>query len=430
MKFPHFHFQKKRSQGENFQKKKFDLPDFIIRKSRAIEKVFIVMVLISAVMAPFVEVNYDLTEYLPDSVESRQGLNIMEETFGYPGTARVMIKDVTLYEAKAYKDRLEKVDGVDRILWLDTGTNVFSGEGFIDYTSIDQYYKDDCAVMDVIFEEGDTSKKTSAAIDDMKEITEQVAQEFPDKRYIIFDTDVDYSLGDLSNVYSMSYKQNECAFLAGVLAASLTTSDVEYANEDAVIGFVGARDTAVVINDSAVGYIQGAQFVNPDIKVMVSYVGSYVDSATAKELALTQYSSGADCVFVAAGPASVGVIEAAAESQKYVIGVDSDQALAYEGQEEANYIVSSAIKNVGDSLVDAVKKDMAGELPYGEYQILGLEDGVVGLADNDIYQSIVPEDIQTAVNEARDQIISGEIEVNTAYGMDEATLSGIISSAQ
>lgn len=171
MKFPHFHFQKKRSQGENFQKKKFDLPDFIIRKSRAIEKVFIVMVLISAVMAPFVEVNYDLTEYLPDSVESRQGLNIMEDTFGYPGTARVMIKDVTLYEAKAYKDRLEKVDGVDRILWLDTGTNVFSGEGFIDYTSIDQYYKDDCAVMDVIFEEGDTSKKTSAAIDDMKEIT-------------------------------------------------------------------------------------------------------------------------------------------------------------------------------------------------------------------------------------------------------------------
>ena len=171
MKFPHFYFQKKRSQGENFQKKKFDLPDFIIRKSRAIEKVFIVMVLISAVMAPFVEVNYDLTEYLPDSVESRQGLNIMEDTFGYPGTARVMIKDVTLYEAKAYKDRLEKVDGVDRILWLDTGTNVFSGEGFIDYTSIDQYYKDDCAVMDVIFEEGDTSKKTSAAIDDMKEIT-------------------------------------------------------------------------------------------------------------------------------------------------------------------------------------------------------------------------------------------------------------------
>lgn len=265
---------------------------------------------------------------------------------------------------------------------------------------------------------------------DMKEITEQVAQEYPDKKYIIFDTDVDYTIGDLSNVYSMSYKQNEGAFLAGVLAASVTSSDMEFANEDAVIGFVGARDTAVVINDSAVGYIEGAQFINPDIQVLVSYVGSYVDSATAKELALTQYSSGADCVFVAAGPASVGVIEAAAESQKYVIGVDSDQALAYEGQDEANYIISSAIKGVGDSLVDAVKRSLNGELPYGEYEVLGIEDGVVGLADNEIYQTVVPEDIRAAVEDVKEQLVAGEITVSTAYGMDEATLSGIIDSAQ
>lgn len=265
---------------------------------------------------------------------------------------------------------------------------------------------------------------------DMKEITEQVAQEYPDKKYIIFDTDVDYSIGDLSNVYSMSYRQNEAAFLAGVLAASATTSDMEYANDEAVIGFVGAKDTAAVINDSAVGYIEGAQFVNPDIKVLVSYVGSYVDSATAKELALTQYSSGADTVFVAAGPASVGVIEAAAESQKYVIGVDSDQALAYEGKDEAKYIISSAIKNVGDSLADAVKKSIDGTLPYGTYEILGLADGVVGLADNDIYESEVPEDIRAAVEKAKEDLLAGNVTVDTAYGMDEATLSGIINSAQ
>lgn len=265
---------------------------------------------------------------------------------------------------------------------------------------------------------------------DMKEITEKVAQEFPEKKYIIFDTDVDYSLGDLSNVYSMSYRQNEAAFLAGVLAASVTSSDMEYANADAVIGFVGAKDTAAVINDSAVGYIEGAQFVNPDIKVLTSYVGSYVDSATAKELALTQYSSGADTVFVAAGPASVGVIEAAAESQKYVIGVDSDQALAYEGKDEQKYIISSAIKNVGDSLADAIKKSMDGTLPYGTYEILGLADGVVGLADNDIYRSEVPEEIRSKVDEAKDEILSGSVKVDTAYGMDEATLKGIINGAQ
>ena len=169
MKF-HFHHKKDREAG-GAAGGKFDLPGFIIRRSRAIEKCFILAVLISAVMAPFVNVNYDLTEYLPDTVQSRQGLNIMEETFGYPGTARVMIKDVTLYEAKAYKDRLEKVGGVDQILWLDTAANVFSGEGFIDYTSIDEYYKDNCAVMDITFDEGDTSRRTSRAVDEMREIT-------------------------------------------------------------------------------------------------------------------------------------------------------------------------------------------------------------------------------------------------------------------
>ena len=265
---------------------------------------------------------------------------------------------------------------------------------------------------------------------DMKEITEKVAQEFPEKKFIIFDTDVDYTIGDLSNVYSMSYKQNEGAFLAGVLAASVTSSDMEFANEDAVIGFVGAKDTAAVINDSAVGYIEGAQFVNPDIKVLVSYVGSYVDSATAKELALTQYSSGADCVFVAAGPASVGVIEAGAESQKYVIGVDSDQALAYEGKDEANYIISSAIKGVGDSLFSSIERAQAGELPYGEHETLGLAEGAVGLADNEIYNTVVPEDVRTAVDGAKEKLLAGEVTVDTAYGMGEETLKGIINGAQ
>lgn len=265
---------------------------------------------------------------------------------------------------------------------------------------------------------------------DMKEILEQTAPLYPEKKYIIFDTDVDYEASDLSNVYSMSYKQNEAAFLAGVLAASITTSDMVYANEEATIGFVGAKDTAAVINDSAVGFIQGAQFINPDIKVMVSYVGSYVDSAKAKELALTQYASGADCVFVASGPASVGAIEAAAESKKYIIGVDSDQALVYEGSEEAEFIISSAIKAVGATIINSVERDLNGELPYGSAELLGLNENAVGLAKNDIYEAGTTEEIRNAVNEAEQSLKDGKITVDTAYGMEEATLKEIIASAQ
>lgn len=147
------------------------LPEFIAKKNKEIEKVFIVAVLICAFCSFFVDVNYDLTEYLPDYVESKAGLDLMEEKFGYPGTARVMIDDVTLYEAKQYKDRLENVDGVDQILWCDTAMDIYTSSEFIDYDAIKDYYKDGSAVMDVTFVEGDTSERTSRAIDEMKAIT-------------------------------------------------------------------------------------------------------------------------------------------------------------------------------------------------------------------------------------------------------------------
>lgn len=160
----------KRKQLEE-KKGSFSLPVFIIERSRAIEIVFVIAVLLSMLAAPFVNINYDLTRYLPDTVQSKAGLDLMEEKFGYPGTGRVMIEDVTLYEAKQYKDKLEKVDGVDQIMWLDTGTDVFSSDAFINFNSIDDYYKDGSAVMDIVFEKGGTSRKTSRAIDAMQEIT-------------------------------------------------------------------------------------------------------------------------------------------------------------------------------------------------------------------------------------------------------------------
>ena len=253
---------------------------------------------------------------------------------------------------------------------------------------------------------------------DMKEITEKVAQEFPEKKFIIFDTDVDYTLGDLSNVYSMSYKQNEGAFLAGVLAASATKSDMEYANEDNVIGFVGAKDTAAVINDSAVGFIEGAQFVDPDVKVLVSYVGSYVDSATAKELAITQYSNGADVVFVAAGPASVGVIEAAAESKKYCIGVDSDQELTF-SPDLAAITLTSGLKNIGNSLVWLFDEWDAGRTYWGQVVELGIAEGGVGIVTDKNYDKLASAETKAAVEAAQNAILNGEVVVDSALTNQE-----------
>lgn len=163
-------FLHKRKEEKQTEEEAFSLPKFIIERSRAIEIVFLVLVLISALMAPFVEINYDLTEYLPSTVQSKQGLDLMEEKFGYPGTGRIMIDDVSLYEAKAYKDKIEALDGVDQVMWLDTSTSVYAADAFINFNSVDEYYKDNTAVMDIVFVNGDTDKRTSQTIDEIKDI--------------------------------------------------------------------------------------------------------------------------------------------------------------------------------------------------------------------------------------------------------------------
>lgn len=147
------------------------LARFIIHRKKLIESIFFISCAVSMFAMLFVNVNYDLTEYLPKDAQTNIGLDVMREEFGYPGTARVMIKDVSLYEAKQYKDKLEAVDGVDQILWCDSTANIYSGEDFINEDDIDDYYKDRCAVMDITFDEEDDSPRTSGAIDEMRAIT-------------------------------------------------------------------------------------------------------------------------------------------------------------------------------------------------------------------------------------------------------------------
>ncbi len=83
--------------------------DLIINNRKRIERVFAVMVAICLLFAPMVGVNYDLTKYLPDSTDSAQAIDILEQEFTYPGMGRVMLQDVTLYEAKTIKDRIADV---------------------------------------------------------------------------------------------------------------------------------------------------------------------------------------------------------------------------------------------------------------------------------------------------------------------------------
>lgn len=150
--------------------KSHNIVEFIINKRKWIEKIFMVLLVISIICFPMIGINYDLTKYLPKTVPSKQGLDVMEDEFGYPGTARIMIKDVSIYEAKIYKDTIENIDGVDMVIWADTKTDVYQSSYFINYDDIEDYYKDGYSVMDITFDEVDSSDLTHNAIDEIQDL--------------------------------------------------------------------------------------------------------------------------------------------------------------------------------------------------------------------------------------------------------------------
>lgn len=255
----------------------------------------------------------------------------------------------------------------------------------------------------------------------LQEPFENVALDYPDKKYILFDASVDYTKAAYDNIYSITYKANEGSYLAGIMAASMSKTGI--------IGFLGGMDGAG-INDFLIGYIEGAQHANPDIKVISGYVGSYADSPKCKEMALAQYNQGADFVFTAAGASGIGTLEAAKETGKFAIGVDSDQAMLYKDSDvdQANLIPASVMKNVDKTLIRAYDKIADGSLTWGAAENLGLQEDAVGLSDNEFYQSLVPDEVKTSIEDAKTKIISGEIAVTSAFGLTTEQVSDIIGS--
>ena len=246
----------------------------------------------------------------------------------------------------------------------------------------------------------------------------QAAEEYPDQKFINLD---DEMTNPPANLYIMGTKNNEISFLAGA-AGALKAAELG----ENTIGFVGGMDIPG-INEFLVGYIEGAQAINPDIKVSTSYVGSFTDTAKAKENALLLYNSGLSVIFAAAGQSGLGVIDAAVEQGKFVIGVDSDQAEALKDSQPdmAAVIITSAIKNISDNAVKAVDRAMKGEIPYGTREVFGLADGAVGIAENEFYDQLLSEEDRAQIEELKQKVIDGEVEMTPTEGITTEKINEI-----
>lgn len=260
-----------------------------------------------------------------------------------------------------------------------------------------------------------------------KEVIEQMSVEYPENKYLCFDCAVDRDVATEGNIMGITYEGNQAAYLCGVLSAKMFEVENEKIDpSEKKLGFIGSLDTAV-INDFLLGYIEGVKSVDPEIKIMTSYVGSYEDVSKCMEMTTQLYNQGAQIVYAPTSQSILGAVSAAQKADKYLIACDQDLYTELKDTEPelAPYVLSSSVKNIGESLVAAVQGWKDGSMSFDENYVLGLESDAVGLAKNENYESIVPEDIRAMIDEVEQDIIDGKIKVSTAFDLSTDEIAKI-----
>lgn len=224
-----------------------------------------------------------------------------------------------------------------------------------------------------------------------------VAPDFPDTHFLFIDAVID----DVPNVRSVLFKEQEGSFLAGIAAAMATKTNI--------IGFIPAFDFNL-LQAFGCGYKQGAKYVNPDIQIIETAIGSGFDAFNnpggGTEVARSQIDRGADVVFAAAGGAGIGVLQAAADAGIYSIGVDSNQNHLHPGS-----VLTSMIKRVDNAVYDGFKAHADGTWK-SELVVVGLAEEGVGVAIDEHNKDIFTTEMKAAVDDATAKIIAGEIKVH------------------
>ncbi len=223
----------------------------------------------------------------------------------------------------------------------------------------------------------------------MTDALKNVAPQYPNTKFGIID-----SVVDAPNVLSVTFKEEEGSFLQGVIAGLTTKTNK--------IGFIGGMEFPLIIKFES-GFRAGVKAVNPKAQVFVAYTGKFDDPGKGKEVAMTQFSQGADIIYHAAGACGIGVIEAAKEKKLYAIGVDSDQSpLA------PNNVVSSMLKRVDVGVFEGSKQVIQGTFKGG-VQVLGLKENGVGTAFSKGVK--LPASTLKKHDEFAKQIASGKLKV-------------------
>lgn len=236
-----------------------------------------------------------------------------------------------------------------------------------------------------------------------------LAEKYADKKYLAIDSEINSSK---KNVRSALFREDQGAFLMGSIAAMKSQSKK--------IGMIGGMEIPMM-KRFALAYVAGAKHVSPKIDVYNSVIGTTPDAwnnpTKAKEIALSQYKSGADVIFQVSGPSGFGVFDATrqlnqenkGEKKYYAIGVDSNQNELAPGM-----ILTSMVKHVDIAVYMAIKDIVEGKFT-AEAKYYDLRNGGIDWAF-DKYNRLLFSGFEIRkINKIRSEIIDGKIKVPDYY---------------
>lgn len=227
----------------------------------------------------------------------------------------------------------------------------------------------------------------------------KVAAQFPKQKFALVDGDA-----GLPNVKSLLFEEHEGSFLVGALAAMKSQSGK--------VGFIGGMDIPL-IRRFEMGYRAGALHINPKIQTVSHYIGitseAWNNPTKAKELALTQFSSGVDIIFVAAGASGGGVFDAAEDRKKFAVGVDSNQNWVKPG-----IILTSMLKRVDVAVFETIREVKENKFTGGVVRF-GLKNQGVDYAIDKHNKGLLPLAALEKAELLKKQIVEGKLKVPDYY---------------
>ncbi len=238
------------------------------------------------------------------------------------------------------------------------------------------------------------------------EIARKFAARYPAKKFINFDD----LAAPKANLVSIVIKQHEGSFLVGALAGWMTQSKK--------VGFIGGTDFDA-IHAFRVSFAEGVRYADKSVELVEAFVkpdrdaSGFADPQKAHSLAGLLYRDGVDIIYAVAGPSGNGVIQAARDYRKYVIGVDTDQDHMAKG-----LVLTSMLKRLDMAVFKELSNIMEGRFVSG-LKFYGLKENGVGLSPMNYTRHLFPEKILKKIKETEKSILNGDIQV-TDYLQNKA----------